>query len=239
MNLKPPHPFRTLITGVLTILPLAATVLLLAWLLRFLSSWVGPGSAFGRMLSRVGLGVTESEMLGYAIGVALAVVLVYLVGLTVESRLQKGIYQALHAVVVRIPIVGNIYDMLKKLVDMFSQREPDGLKSMRPVWLHFGGPPDAAGADGSTPGRTAVLALLCTPTPVMLHGRPYHGVMVPTSPVPVGGGLLYVPVDWVSNADMGMEGLTSIYVSMGVTSGQYLPTLPTQPSPELRSSETP
>jgi uncharacterized membrane protein len=38
----------------------------------------------------------------------------------------------------------------------------------------------------------------------------------------VGGGLLYVPPDWVEPADIGMEGVTSIYVSMGVTSDQYL-----------------
>ena len=46
--------------------------------------------------------------------------------------------------------------------------------------------------------------------------------MVPTAPVPVGGGLLYVREDWVTPADVGMDGLTSIYVSMGVTSSQVL-----------------
>jgi uncharacterized membrane protein len=57
---------------------------------------------------------------------------------------------------------------------------------------------------------------------VILQGRRYHGVMVPTAPVPVGGGLLYVPEEWVSPADVGMEGLTSIYVSMGLTTSQYV-----------------
>ena len=37
-----------------------------------------------------------------------------------------------------------------------------------------------------------------------------------------GGGLLYVPVDWVTPADVGVEGLTSIYVSMGITSHQHI-----------------
>jgi uncharacterized membrane protein len=40
--------------------------------------------------------------------------------------------------------------------------------------------------------------------------------------VPVGGGLLYVPQDWVTPAELGVEALTSIYVSMGVTSPQHL-----------------
>ncbi|MBL8305007.1 MAG: hypothetical protein JNM26_19815, partial [Ideonella sp.] len=35
-------------------------------------------------------------------------------------------------------------------------------------------------------------------------------------------GLLWVPQAWVTPADVGVDGLTSIYVSMGITSGQYL-----------------
>ena len=35
-------------------------------------------------------------------------------------------------------------------------------------------------------------------------------------------GGLYVPREWVTPADVGMEGLTSIYVSMGITSKQHL-----------------
>ena len=31
-----------------------------------------------------------------------------------------------------------------------------------------------------------------------------------------------LPLEWVEPADIGMEGVTSIYVSMGVTSDQYL-----------------
>jgi uncharacterized membrane protein len=82
---------------------------------------------------------------------------------------------------------------------------------MSPVWLQFGGP-----------GNAAVLALLSSPEPVLVGGQPYLAVLVPTAPVPVGGALLYVPRDWVSPAPVGMEGLTSIYVSMGVTSTQHL-----------------
>ncbi len=54
----------------------------------------------------------------------------------------------------------------------------------------------------------------------MLNGEPYHVVLVPSAPVPVGGALVYVPVKWVKPADIGIEGLMSIYVAMGVTSRQ-------------------
>jgi uncharacterized membrane protein len=43
-------------------------------------------------------------------------------------------------------------------------------------------------------------------------------VLVPTAPVPFGGALIYVPVEWVRPAGIGVERLTAIYVSMGMTS---------------------
>jgi uncharacterized membrane protein len=58
---------------------------------------------------------------------------------------------------------------------------------------------------------------------VDVAGRACLAVLVPTAPVPIGGGLLFVPQEWVSPADVGAEALTSIYVSMGVTAAQHLP----------------
>lgn len=85
------------------------------------------------------------------------------------------------------------------------------MRSMRPVWLHFGGV-----------GGVAVLGLLSTPEPVRVGELDYLAVLVPTAPVPVGGGLLYVPSDWVTTAEVGVDALTSIYISMGITSKQHL-----------------
>ncbi|MEN9759520.1 MAG: hypothetical protein RL676_669, partial [Pseudomonadota bacterium] len=65
--------------------------------------------------------------------------------------------------------------------------------------------------------------LLSSPEPVMVNGVASFAVIIPTAPVPIGGGLLYVPKDWITPAEVGMEALTSLYVSMGVTSPQYLP----------------
>ncbi len=231
MKLSLKHPVRTLITGLLALLPLAATLLLLGWVWQFLASYLGPGSRVGQWLTHVGLGVTESELIGYLLGVLLVVVVVYVFGLLVETGLQRGLARLLDAAVQRIPVVRTIYDVAQKLVSLFAHKEGDAAKSMAPVWLYFGGKPTATEAAkrqdlGSAPEKersgTAVLGFLSTPQPVLISGQPYLGVLVPTAPVPVGGGLLYVPPDWVEPANMGMEAVTSIYVSMGVTSAQYL-----------------
>ncbi len=208
------HVLRTFLTGALALLPLAATLFILAWTLRFLSGWLGPESAFGRLLTFIGLSVTTSEAVGYLLGAFLLMACIYVFGLLVEAGFQRGAARLMNALVQRIPVVRTVYDVVQKLVQLFARKDDDGLKSMSPVWLYFGG-------KGKEQG-TVVLGLLSTPQPVMLNGQPYMGVLVPTAPVPVGGGLLYVPPEWVEPADIGMEAVTSIYVSMGVTSAQYL-----------------
>lgn len=217
----PRHPLRTFTAGLLALLPLAATAALLAWTLQLLADWIGPGSAFGRLLTRVGLGVTESVWAGYAVGVLVLAGGVFAMGLLVQAGLERGFHRLVELLVQRIPVVRTIYDVVAKLVGLLGGRGEDELRTMTPVWLHFGGPAPA----GEAATTTVVLGLLSTPQPVLIGGQPFHGVIVPTAPVPVGGGLLYVPADWVQPADLGMEAVTSIYVSMGVTSAQYLPTL--------------
>jgi uncharacterized membrane protein len=204
---------RIFVTGLLAALPLAATILIFVWGARLLYGWVGPGSLVGDLLMSIGLGVGGSEVAGYLIGVLIVVALIFALGLLVQTRLRGLIGDAVNAVMQRIPFVRNVYDMIKKFVGLVSQRDEAGVRSMSPVWLHFGGV-----------GGAATLALLSTPEPVLLEGKPYLAVLIPTAPVPIGGGLLYVPKEWVTIAEVGVDGLTSIYVSMGVTSNQYLAT---------------
>ncbi len=218
MKRQTAHLLGIFVTGALAALPLAATVAVFWWLWSLLLRWLGPQSAVGEALSSLGLGVTGSEVAGYAIGVALVLAAIFGLGLLVEAGLQHGLQRAIDSVLERIPLVRSVYDTSRRLVDLMARRPADGgSRSMSPVWCHFGGVP-AAGE----PGRAAVLALLSTPEPVWIAGRAYLAVIVPTAPVPVGGGLLYLPREWVEPAEVGFEALTSIYVSMGLSSPQHL-----------------
>jgi uncharacterized membrane protein len=44
----------------------------------------------------------------------------------------------------------------------------------------------------------------------------------PNGPVPFGGALVFMPSESVQPADMSVDGLMSIYVSMGITTPQFL-----------------
>lgn len=205
---------RVFVTGLLAALPLLATLFIFVAAVRLLYGWLGPNSLFGRALSAIGLGVTGSEVAGYAIGIAIVAAAIFGLGVLVEAGLQRGLARVVDTIVSRIPIVRNVYDIAQRFVGLIPRRDDidgDGLKSMNAVWCHFGGP-----------GGAAVLALLSTREPVEIAGARYFGVLVPTAPVPVGGALIFVPEAWITQADVGVEALTSIYVSMGVTASQQL-----------------
>jgi len=214
-------PLRTLlrifVTGTLAALPLAATLLIFGWAASVLIRWLGPESAVGRTLISIGLGVGASEVVGYAIGVVIVAVAILGLGVLVEAGLQRGIAAAAHALLLRIPVVGTVYDLMKRMVGLVRAQDSggDGLRSMSAVWCHFGGP--------SEHGSSAALALLGSDVPVLVNGQRCLAILIPTAPVPIGGGLLYVPEHWVTPANIGAEAVTSIYVSMGLTSPQYLP----------------
>lgn len=205
------------VAGILAAFPLIATALLIAFVVNIIISWLGPSSPLGSLMSKLGLGVAGSEWVGYVIGLVVVVVALLALGLLVEKGLQKGFAAVINGLVRKIPIVRTVYDTINKFVDLVANRDDAQLKSMRPIWVHFGGP-----------GGVSALALLSSPEPVMVKDSPCYAVIVPTAPVPIGGGLLYVPIDWVSPADIGMEGLTSIYVSMGLTSPQFMTTATSQ-----------
>ena len=82
----------------------------------------------------------------------------------------------------------------------------DKLKGMGVVYCTFG-----------EKGGVGVLALLPTPEPIEINDKQFYVVLVPQSPVPIGGGLLFMPLEAVERVDMSVETLMSIYVSMGVT----------------------
>ncbi len=208
------HLLRTFVTGSLTLLPLVATLALLGWVVTLLLQFIGPGSWLGSLLGRLGLQLTDSARLAYLLGLALVLLGVYLLGLLVEAQLQTRLRAWLEGLIARIPVVGTVYELLRRMVEMMSKRDEAGVRAMAPVWCHFGGVKPEGGA--------LVLGLLSSPEPVTIDGVDYVAVIVPTAPVPVGGGLLYLPTGWVRPAEMGVEGLTSLYVSMGVTTPEVL-----------------
>ncbi len=197
---------QTFVSGLMAALPLALTIVVTAWLANIVAGYVGPSSPVGEFLSRLGLGVTSSSVAAYLGGLATVVVAVYLLGLIVETRLGDWLSALVDRLMRRVPIVSSVYGLSKQFAAIVDLKGADNVKSMSSVWCFFGGEPGAA-----------VLALLASSKPVLIGGREYLGILVPSAPVPVGGALVYVPSSWVKPAEGGIEHLMNVYVSMGGT----------------------
>lgn len=194
----------TWLAGLLALLPLLLTAALIAWIVNRLHAYFGPSSLVGRFLALFGQPFVEHPSLQYIAGIALLLAVIYALGITVHSRLHKSLTYVVEHTVRRIPVVGSLYNLAGRFVGLLDQKKDADIAAMSPVWCVFGG-------DG-----VAVLALRAIPDSIEIEGREYLAILVPTAPVPVGGGLLYVPKAWVHPANIGVDKLTSIYFSMGI-----------------------
>lgn len=195
----------TWLTGLLAVLPLVLTLVLLGWAVGIVNRFLGPSSLFGRSFTVFGDWFAAHPMVAWLLGTLLTLCLIYLLGLLVRSRLKAPFKAMLGNTMRRIPLVGSVYALAERFVSVIGDRQQADIGAMSPVWCFFGG-------DG-----VAVLGLLPNPEPIELEGRMYLTVLVPTAPIPVGGGLLYVPAQWVKPAEIGIDTLTSVYLSMGIT----------------------
>jgi uncharacterized membrane protein len=207
---------RTFLAGVLALLPIAVTVFVTAWVASLVASYAGPGSLIGRLITglgtSLGLDISPSSAAAYLLGLAIILGAIFVLGLLVESGLRTFILNSVDWLIMRIPLISNIYDLSKRFVSLVDRGDQGDLKSMRPVWCFFGGE-----------GGAAVLGLMPSPEPVMIGEHSYLGLLVPSAPVPFGGALIYVPSDWVKPAEGGVERLMNVYVSMGVTPPLSMP----------------
>ncbi len=204
---------RPIVTGVLAVLPVLLTFLVIGWFAAYVGAFLGPDSWFGYAVARLGAFVVDDN-LAYLIGTAIVLAGLYFLGVLVQSRLRTVWSNFFNETIGRIPLIGTIYKTITRFVQLLDRRDDVDVKAMSPVWCFF-----------SDERRTAVLGLMPSDQSVQIEGQDYRIVMVPTAPVPFGGGLFFLPAEWVRPADFGVEGLTNIYVSMGVTAPDYMSTI--------------
>ena len=195
----------TWLAGLVVLLPLTLTVALLAWVIGLLNKFVGPETFIGRGFAALGYPFLENDTFAYLLGTLILVIAIYLLGLAAEAGLKRPLAKLMDRMVRNIPVLGKLYAFADKLVGLMDKRPTDEIAAMGAVWCFFGGK------------GVAVLALAPSADPIDIEGRDYFGVLIPTAPVPIGGALLYVPTEWVRPANIGIDKLTAVYVSMGIT----------------------
>lgn len=199
--------FRYFLSGVAAILPLVVTVALVFWLTNFLTDWLGPTTAFGKILRSLGITFAPNSQIPYLCGWVVVLAILLVLGFFVDAVTRKMAVRWFDAFVKRIPLIGTIYGTARQFTELMNQGGDDKMKGMSPVYCRF----------GSAGGGVLVLALLPSPDEYEIDGNKYRVVIVPTAPVPFGGGMFFIPSADVFPADMSIEALMNFYVSMGVS----------------------
>jgi len=199
------------LAGVFAILPLVITVAIVSWVASFVDGFVGPGTVVGKQLESLGLRYTSSTILAYVVGWVVVLLIVFALGVVIELGAKHFFQRILDGFLSRVPLLGNVYTTSKQVVQMLDQKDDVQIKGMSAVFCFFGKERGAG-----------FLALLVSPEKFNINGGEYQAVIIPTAPVPFGGGLLFIQSEAIIPTDMSVDGLMSIYVSMGVTAPDYL-----------------
>jgi len=203
---------RCFLAGVFAVFPLVITVAAVIWVAGFFGRLVGPGTLLGEALRNVGFQFATDKGMAYAVGWVVVLGVIFLLGVLVEVGARRFIFDRFDAMASHVPLIGGVYGTARQLIRMMDKKKSADLQGMRVVFCQFGKETGAA-----------FLALLPTPETFRIGDVDYHAVLIPSAPVPVGGSLIFVPVSSVVPADLSVDAFMNVYVSMGVTGPQFLP----------------
>ena len=214
---------RFFMSGMAALLPTLITLWLLVWAWNFLWESLGQHIIFGikwMWLSMAESGLVRAEPAGYIgrywsedrlhtriIGVVLAVLLVYIIGVLVGNFIGRTFYRLAERAVMRIPLVRAVYPAVKQVTDFVLSKRRDQFASSHVVACQ----PHEQGiwsiglitGGGLKPLNDAV-------------GEDLVTVFVPSTPTAFSGYVLVVPRRNVVELPMTVEEAMRLLVSGGV-----------------------
>jgi len=104
---------RIFLTGLFTVLPLIATIYFVVWVLAVLERFFGKQVLF----------LIPDEWYHPGMGLAVAVVFVFLVGLLMHAILFRRLFGWAERVPLGIPLVRSVYTALRDLVGLFAEQK--------------------------------------------------------------------------------------------------------------------
>lgn len=121
------HVGRIFLTGILTVLPVLATVYLLVWLFSTAESFLGrplqwliPAGQY-----RVGMGL------------AVGIVVIFVVGVLMRAYVVRRVFELTETVLLKVPLIKTIYAALRDFFGLFAGN--DGEESLQVVRVQIPG----------------------------------------------------------------------------------------------------
>lgn len=109
---------KTFFAGLVVVVPIVITILAIFWLFRFVDGFLSP--VFYEILGR--------EIPG--LGFLTTIVIIFLVGLVATNVLGSRFLKFIQDVLMRLPVVKNIYPTIRQLVEAFSPGSSSSFKKV-------------------------------------------------------------------------------------------------------------
>jgi uncharacterized membrane protein len=182
---------RDLLTGMIVIVPLGATILIFKWLFFSVDGILQPAvdAIFGRPI--------------VGIGFAAAIVLVYLAGLVGRNFIGRRVIRAGESVITEVPMVKEIYNTFKQVLESVILPQRGGFKEV--VLVEF--PRPGMKTLGFVTNRIKNAS-----------GEELLNVYIPTTPNPTSGYLEIMPARDAVSLNMSVEDAVKMVVSGGMVS---------------------
>ncbi|WP_409433926.1 DUF502 domain-containing protein [Litorimonas sp. RW-G-Af-16] len=194
-----------LITGVIIALPILVVITVISWIvqlvdekvIRFLPDVLNPRTYLGFDIPGLGL--------------IIAIVLLFLLGIVASNFIGKSIIRAGEKLLARVPIVSPTYSAVKQIVTTVAEQKD---RAFRDVCL----------IEYPRPGLWAVGFVTADLTGAPKEHLPENHVcvFVPTTPNPTSGFLLFTPRDRIKILNMTPEEGAKMIISGGMVSSNHV-----------------
>ena len=176
------------ILGVVVILPVGATILILAWVFSSIDNILQPTirSIWGHSFPGVGFGIT--------------ILVIYLAGIIASSIIGKKVIAFGETLLDRVPLVRQLYRGIKQVLEGFTAPRETGF--MQVVLVEF--PRKGIQSIGFITNKLSAQS-----------GDQLFTVFIPTSPNPTSGFLLIVREDEIVRTNITVEEALRLVVSAG------------------------
>ncbi len=183
-----------LITGLVSILPIALTYWIILNLFHFFAN---PGAKIVAIIFKDNVPQYIPEFAGFILTISF----IYLTGLLISNVLGKQIYIWFEKILSRIPFVNTIYRTIKQITSHISGPDRQAFKKV--VFIEY-------------PRRGIWTISMVTGESQNELGELYYHIFVPTTPNPTSGYLLYIPQKDTRQTKMSIEEGMKIIISGGM-----------------------
>ena len=183
-----------ILTGLFSILPLAATYWIIVKLFQFFSR---PGTSIVNFIFTDNVPPYVPQLSGFI----LTLMFIYFIGLLVSNVLGKRIIVWVENLLSRIPIVNSVYRTIKQITTSLSGPNRQAFKKV--VFIEY-------------PRKGIWTLTMVTGESTNENGNAYYNIFVPTTPNPTSGYMLYVPQRDAQETNMTIEEGLKIIISGGM-----------------------